>query len=58
MDFTTLKKKVNEFESVDQALDTLRNIWRNCREFNAEESDIYTTATDLAFLTEDLIEVR
>ena len=58
MDFATLKKKWNEFESVSEALESLRLIWGNCLLFNIEGSEIASQAIQLGNECEDLIQVR
>lgn len=59
MDLDTAKRKVaqGEYSSVEEALQDLRQIWENCRIFNAEGSEILLSAEACAELTEALIEV-
>jgi hypothetical protein len=58
MDLSTLKKKLSEYNSLEEALSDLNLIWENCMNFNQEGSEIYTTAATLAEETATLIEVR
>jgi hypothetical protein len=58
MDFATLKKCINDFVTLDEALVSLRLIWRNCLEFNAEGSEIADSAISIGNDGEKLIEVR
>lgn len=58
MDLATAKGKVNEYSTVEEALGDLRLIWDNCRQFNAEGSEILQSAENCAVLLESLVEVR
>lgn len=57
MDLTTVKKKLNDYTSVKEALDDLRLIWQNCFTFNVEGSEISNTALALGNELETLVEV-
>lgn len=59
MDLDTAKRKAThgEYSSVEEALQDLRQIWENCRIFNAEGSEILQSAEACAELTEALVEV-
>ena len=59
MDLNTAKSKLtnNEYYSVSEALADLRIIWDNCRQFNAEGSDILNMAENCSALLESLVEV-
>lgn len=57
MDLATAKQKLNEYTSVEEALQDLRLIWENCRTFNAEGSDILLSAEACAEMLEALVEV-
>jgi hypothetical protein len=58
MDLTTVKQKLGEYGSAQEALADLRLIWENCRTFNAEGSEILQSAEACAGLLEALVEVR
>ena len=60
MDLSTVKEKIgsNEYANVTEALQDLRTIWDNCRQFNVEGSDILQSAETCAELLEVLVEVR
>lgn len=57
MDLQTLKKALNNYSSVKEALEDLRLIWKNCLFFNAEGSDIAKTAIAVGKDSEKIIEV-
>lgn len=57
MDLTTLKSKISSYDSVQELIRDFRLIWSNCKAFNAEGSDIYNTADELAAIAESNIEV-
>ncbi len=57
MDFTTLRKSINEYKSFVNAINSLRLIWKNCLQFNEENSEISITAKALEKEGELLIEV-
>ena len=59
MDLNTAKGKLNnnEYYSVSEVLADLRIIWDNCRQFNAEGSDILNMAENCSALLESLVEV-
>jgi len=57
MDISTFKKKIPEYNSISDALTDLRLIWKNCREYNVEGSEISETALQLGKECETLIEV-
>lgn len=59
MDLNTAKGKLtnNEYYSVSEALADLRIIWDNCRQFNAEGSDILNMAENCSVMLESLVEV-
>ncbi len=57
MDFTTLRKSINEYKSLVNAINSLRLIWKNCLQFNEENSEISITAKALEKEGELLIEV-
>lgn len=58
MDLTTVKKKLNDYATVKEALDDLRLIWQNCFTFNVEGSEISNTALALGNELEILVEVQ
>lgn len=58
MDITTVKNKLNSYISVEEMLRDIRQIWENCRIFNADGSDIVKMADKLAEASEALIEVH
>jgi hypothetical protein len=58
MDLSTVKNKIhNVYRRVEEAIQDLRLIWKNCFEFNAEGSEICDAASSMAQATESLIEV-
>jgi hypothetical protein len=60
MDLDTAKQKLahGEYTSVEEVLSDLRQVWENCRLFNAEGSDILHLAEACAEMLEALVEVR
>ena len=58
MDLATVKSKINEYSSVGEALADLRAIWNNCRAFNAEGSDILSSAENCSAVLEAFVQVR
>ena len=58
MDLTSMKENFNKYETVEEVLVDLRQIWENCRLFNAEGSDISATADMMDIELEGLVEVR
>ena len=57
MDLTTLKSKISNYNTIEEVITDLRVIWDNCRNFNAEGSDIAMVADDFAAQVESFIEV-
>ena len=57
-DFTTIKEQFNKYNTIEEVLTDIRQIWDNCRLFNSEGSDISATADVLAGELEVLVEVR
>ena len=57
MDLTTLKSKIASYTTIEEAILDLRIIWDNCRNFNAEGSDITLLADEFAASVENSIEV-
>ena len=53
-----MKENINKYETVEEVLSDLRQIWENCRLFNAEGSDISATANMMDMELEGLVEVR
>lgn len=58
MDLTTIKQNINTYESVADALEDMRLIWKNCFTFNLEGSDISKTALSLGTDFEKLVEAK
>ena len=58
MDLSSMKENINKYETVEEVLSDLRQIWENCRLFNAEGSDISATANMMDMELEGLVEVR
>jgi hypothetical protein len=58
MDLTTLKSKISSYATIEEVITDLRVIWDNCRNFNAEGSDITQVADDFAAQVETSIEVE
>lgn len=54
---SSIKENFNKYENVEEVLNDLRQIWENCRLFNAEGSDISATADLMDSELEGLIEV-
>ena len=46
MDLSLVKRRVNEgkYESIHEAADDVRLIWKNCMTYNADGSDFYNLA--------------
>jgi histone acetyltransferase len=57
MDLTTFKKKIPSYPNLSSALQDLRLIWKNCLQFNLENSEIAQQALRLGKDVEKLIEV-
>lgn len=58
MDISTLRKNINSFESLADALLSLRQIWKNCLQFNLEGSEIALQAIESGQEAERLIEEK
>ena len=57
MDLSSMKENINKYETVEEVLSDLRQIWENCRLFNAEGSDISATANMMDMELEGLVEI-
>ena len=58
MDLMAIKDQLNKYETVEDCLNDIRQVWENCRLFNAEGSEIYDTADSLHAELEEMVEVR
>ena len=60
MDIFTVsnRMKSGNIVSIGEALNDIRQIWDNCRIYNAEESEIYEMANEMDNETERIVEVR
>ena len=52
-----IKDQLNKYETVEDCLNDIRQVWENCRLFNAEGSEIYDTADSLHAELEEMVEV-
>jgi Bromodomain len=57
VDLSTIKEQLGKYDTVEECLGDIRQIWENCRLFNAEGSDISATADLLQTELEELVEV-
>lgn len=57
MDLHTVKSKIPSYDYVTDALMDLQLIWDNCRSFNAEESEIYSSAEELSLYQKSVVKV-
>ena len=57
MDLTTIKERMHEYHSIEECLGDIRLVWDNCRQFNAEGSDILQSAEECSVLLETLVAV-
>lgn len=57
MDLQTIKSKLSSYDSVADALMDLQLIWDNCQSFNAEKSEIYSSAIQLSLYQKSLVKV-
>jgi hypothetical protein len=48
MDLGTVKRKIenNEYKSIHEAAQDIRQIWKNCMEYNQDGSDLFKLAAD------------
>ena len=53
-----IKDQFSKYETVEDCLNDIRQVWENCRLFNAEGSEIYDTADSLHAELEEMVEVR
>ena len=53
-----IKEQINKYETVEECLSDIRQVWENCRLFNAEGSEIFDTADSLHAELEEMVEVR
>jgi Bromodomain len=58
IDLTAIKEQINKYETVEECLGDIRQVWENCRMFNAEGSEIFDTADSLHAELEEMVEVR
>jgi Bromodomain len=58
IDLTAIKEQINKYETVEECLSDIRQVWENCRLFNAEGSEIFDTADSLHAELEEMVEVR
>ena len=58
VDLSTVKDQLSKYETVEECLGDIRQIWENCRLFNAEGSEISSTADLLQTELEELVEVQ
>ena len=58
VDLMAIKEQLNKYETVEECLSDIRQVWENCRLFNAEGSEIFDTADSLHAELEEMVEVR
>lgn len=56
MDLTSIRKQINNYQTVEAFCDDIRLIWKNCYTFNASTADVVSWAQTLSDTAEELIE--
>ena len=57
MDLKTWKENLGNYSSIKEALEKLRLVWKNCLQYNREDSEIAFTAIEMQSEAEKLISV-